>query len=81
METPWAAYEPSLISDDVLARWQRAPTAEPRPRGVASDSTEGDSDARWLWIVVLALLGIESLMRRERRIASAREEAVRERAA
>jgi len=79
--TPWTAYEPSLISDDVLARWQRAPTAAPRSRDAATDSTEGDSDARWLWIVVLALLGIESLMRRERRIASAREEAVRERAA
>jgi len=80
--TPLAAYEPSLISDDLLARWQRAPTAEPRPRhDSATDSTEGDSDARWLWIVVLALLGIESLMRRERRVATAREEAVRERAA
>jgi hypothetical protein len=80
--TPWAGYEASLISDDVLARWQRAPTVEPRPRrDTQSSSTEGDSDARWLWLVVLALLGIEGLMRRERRVATAREESVRERAA
>jgi hypothetical protein len=82
IDTPWAGFEPSLISDDVLARWQRSPTAQPTPRrDSATGSTEGDSDVRWLWTLALGLLGIEGWMRRERRIAAARQEAARERAA
>jgi hypothetical protein len=72
--------EPSLISDQDLARWQRTPAAELRPRRASPDGS-GESDGRWLWIGVLALLALETWMRRERRIAANRDEGVRERAA
>jgi hypothetical protein len=54
--------EPTTVSDDVLRSWQREPDAN-----AAQGSTDGASDGRWLWIVALALLGLETWLRRTRR--------------
>ncbi|MGH9141450.1 MAG: BatA domain-containing protein [Vicinamibacterales bacterium] len=50
------------IADEVLRRWSRpsAPPVSPRIETVDRD------DRRWLWIVVLVLLSIETWMRRQR---------------
>ncbi len=48
-----------------LRRWERAPGAA--PTGAASvrssDALTGPSDARWMWVAVLALLALETIMR------------------
>jgi hypothetical protein len=49
--------------DADLARWRR----EPAPVTRSAIPTRGDSDARWLWLVALVLLGLESRVRRARR--------------
>ena len=79
---PSRELEPSSISDQQLASWRRDPAAETRPRRTSPNGTaDGDSDGRWLWIAVLALLALETWMRRERRASAARNEIARERAA
>jgi hypothetical protein len=55
--------EPTTVPDDALRSWQREPDA-----GATSQvSTDGASDGRWLWIVALVLLGVETWLRRARR--------------
>lgn len=58
--------ETSTLGDDSLRAWSRSasigePASQHRPVG-----ENGPSDARWLWIVVLMLLGAETLVRRSR---------------
>jgi cobalamin synthase len=72
--TPLAELEPTTIPDQTLAAWQREPST-------TTTSESNDSDGRWLWIVVLALIGVETLMRRALPPKTADVEMVHERAA
>lgn len=78
---PARALEPSTIPDATLAAWQRPPATDVRPRGAASGTDAGESDGRWMWIVVLALLGAETWLRRSLRAAAASYEIAHDRAA
>ena len=72
--------DPTTIPESVIGSWQRTPGGTPARENV--DSTNGPSDGRWLWMVVLGLLAIETWLRRERRSATVRlEERVHDRAA
>jgi hypothetical protein len=58
--------ETRRIAPATLAAWSRPPA------GLPADVTPGnEGDARWLWLMVLALLGIEWWMRRSRGAAVA----------
>ena len=59
---PVTEMEQTTVPDDVLRSWQREPNAT-----AAHVSTDGASDGRWLWILALALLGLETWLRRARR--------------
>jgi hypothetical protein len=65
---PAGELDPSTIPTAVIASWQRPPSATPTRETV--DSANGPSDARWLWLLALALLGVEAWLRRERRAAA-----------
>jgi aerotolerance regulator-like protein len=67
----WADREPGIVAASTLARWAREPAA---PQADAWQRTT-DSDGRWLWLIALALMGLEALVRRERRSALPRVEA------
>ena len=69
--------EPSRLPEATLAEWRR-PAASATTTRSAIDA--GTSDGRWLWVLALVLLGIESWMRRGRREVEAAE-VIRERAA
>jgi hypothetical protein len=69
--------EPLTIPDASLAAWQRSP-GDVRSSGATTDD---ESDGRWLWGLVLLLLGVEGWLRRERRTAAAAYEIARDRAA
>jgi len=56
---PPAELEPGFIPADTLADWSRA--AEP-VHGSADDA----SDGRWFWLAVIALLAVETWLRRRR---------------
>ena len=72
--------DPSTISPSVIASWQRGPGASPTRETV--DSGNGSSDGRWLWALVLALIGVESWLRRDREASAIRfEERAHDRAA
>jgi hypothetical protein len=59
-------FEPAVVSDDVLARWARtADAAVPSAAGMNGSP----SDARWFWLLCLALIAVESVLRRGRRAA------------
>lgn len=59
--------ETRRIAPATLAAWSRP------PGGLPPDVTPGnEGDARWLWLMVLALLGVEWWMRRSRGAAVAR---------
>jgi hypothetical protein len=60
---PVTEMEPTTVDDDVLRSWQREPSSSVAPENNAT----GASDGRWLWIVALALLALESWLRRDRR--------------
>ena len=62
-ESPPNEMEPTTIPDSVLRSWLREPDVNAAPRA----NGDGGSDGRWLWIVALALLGLESWLRRTRR--------------
>ena len=64
---PIAELEPATLSDSLLAAWRRPSTAE-AARGNAEN---GPSDGRWLWLLALALLGLETWLRRSSREAVA----------
>lgn len=55
--------EPRRIPAATLAAWERP--AGPSPAGVPAVD---EGDRRWLWLLALALLGIEQWLRRERRL-------------
>lgn len=67
---------PVFISPEVLATWQRTPAA-----GGSVAALNDESDGRWFWAVALILLGLETWMRRARRIAQSTTEIARDRAA
>ena len=72
-----AEMEPTRLDEATLAAWRRAPATATTTR---SADDPGESDGRWLWVLVLALLGAESWTRRGRREVKAAE-VVHERAA
>lgn len=53
--------EPSVVPDETLRRWERPPT-ELAPRGREETSPDG----RWFWLLAIALLALEQLLRRRR---------------
>jgi hypothetical protein len=55
--------EVATLSDTDLARWRRDPAPVTRSAIPLAD----DSDARWLWLLALAFVGLESRVRRGRR--------------
>jgi hypothetical protein len=59
---PARELEPAMLTDAELADWSRPATAAPASAGVP----RGESDGRWLWLVVLLLLLVEGWLRRER---------------
>jgi hypothetical protein len=72
---PLTELEPTTIPDQMLAAWRR----EAVDSKSAPEST--DSDGRWLWILVLVLIGVETWMRRTRPPKTADVEMVHDRAA
>jgi hypothetical protein len=82
MAPPAQWLEPSTIPEAQLARWQREPSVGSFPRRTSGDdATDGDSDGRWLWLAALALLALETWLRRERGATTTNNEVARERAA
>ncbi len=63
---PMSEQDPSVIANDVIASWQRTP-ADVRS-GRDTDPANGPSDARWFWLAALALLAVESWLRRTRKV-------------
>jgi hypothetical protein len=63
--------DPMTIAGGDLERWQRPAT----PAQAPAMDPEGPSDARWLWLVALGLLAIESVLRRRVDRARAAEDA------
>ena len=66
----WADREPGIVAASTVARWAREPAA---PQADAWQRTTG-SDGRWLWLIALILMGLEAVVRRERRSALPRVE-------
>jgi hypothetical protein len=69
---PWIAdteAEVATLSDEELAQWRRTAA----PVGPHPNPGADDSDARWLWMLALALLGLETVMRRTRVRVAGRE--------
>ncbi len=62
---PASELEPESLPADLLKRWERAPST-------VIDTNQGDdtSDGRWLWLLALLLIAIESWMRRSARSAA-----------
>ena len=60
--------ETMVLSDDALRKLERAPqdvsATVPDSEQRASERS-GLSDGRWLWVLVLVLLGVETWMRRK----------------
>jgi hypothetical protein len=68
------ALETAAIPDRELSQWRRDPAAVTRPSiEELRTGTAIASDARWLWGTALALLGLESWLRRPRRGVAARQ--------
>jgi hypothetical protein len=63
-EVPRNEADPSVRSADELQAWQRDAPTQSASVPVPDDAPKG----RYLWIVVLALLGVEQLVRRARRV-------------
>jgi aerotolerance regulator-like protein len=59
----WGEYELARIPASKLSRWTRTP-GNVNP---TAWKNAAPGDARWMWIFVLALLGVEGLARRRRR--------------
>ena len=62
--SPAAEQESTRVDAGTLTTWERAPATAATTR-TADDG--GESDGRWLWLLALALLGVESWLRRGRR--------------
>ena len=67
----WADREPGIVAASSLARWAREPAA---PQADVWQRTT-DSDGAWLWLLALVLMGLEAVVRRDRRPAVPRVEA------
>jgi MYXO-CTERM domain-containing protein len=64
---PLSELEPLSVPAETLRGWERPP-------GAASVvATGGASDGRWCWAAGLALLGLETWMRRRRKVLTAAE--------
>jgi hypothetical protein len=63
MEPARAELERQTLTDATLSRWQRQ-IPERAPARTGPEATSGASDARWLWLLALILLGAEALLRR-----------------
>lgn len=74
------ALETRHVGESELSAWNRAPASAGNARFRPSDD-DGPSDARWLWLVALALLVVEWQMRRRMTAAQPAEVEVHERAA
>ncbi len=59
--------EPASIPEEALRQWQRPSQPVARPRAEAGN---GASDGRWFWLLGLALLALESWLRRAPREAA-----------
>jgi hypothetical protein len=59
---PFAALEPRRLAPATLQAWSRSPG--PSPDEVLPTD---EGDRRWFWGAVLLLLGVEHLLRRERK--------------
>ena len=72
-----AELEIATVPDSVLRSWQKQPSNEPEASevqrafavesatpGAQANASGPTSDARWLWVLVLVLLGVEAFMRR-----------------
>ena len=73
LEEPASAKSGRATPDSArLRRWEGAPGATPvaATRSQSGDVLTGASDARWFWLVVLVLLGVETVMRRHTRPGS-----------
>lgn len=57
---PASELDPVVRTEAEIRSWERPPATTVRP---ATDPA-GRSDGRWLWLVVIALLGLEMLIRR-----------------
>ena len=75
---PMRELEPNFLPDETLKRWER-PAIESAPRGPGETSPDG----RWLWLIALAFLVAEEIVRRRspRRQSTQIEEARNERVA
>jgi hypothetical protein len=75
---PVAELEPAFLPTELLQQWQR-----PAGPSVTVRDPTGASDGRWLWLLVLVLLGVETWLRRTRRpaLTAAAQELPREHAA
>ena len=58
---PTAVMEPVAISQQQLQAWSRPPSGVP-----ASAPATDEGDRRWLWALVLGLLGLEHVLRRSK---------------
>jgi hypothetical protein len=72
---PLAEWEQGRVAPEQLASWRRAPAAAAVLRA-SQDPMTGPSDGRWLWVVALVLLGVESVVRQRRSTASEGDDAV-----
>ncbi len=66
---PWSEFEPDTIAADQLRAWERQPSG-------STSSVSGEPQGRWVWLLVLALLGVEMWMRR--RVATSMPAEVRD---
>ena len=66
-----AEREPARLPGDLLAKWTRPPL----PPGDDAWPRSRDSDGRWLWLAVLALMGLETYVRRARQSSAVVTEA------
>ena len=75
--SPATELETNRIAEATLDAWRRVAATATSTR---TDDDAGSSDGRWLWLLALLLLGVETWMRRGKRAVEAAS-AVRERAA
>lgn len=63
---PFAETNPAQVADSTLRKWQRTPSTELRPAATRSDDAAASnaSDGRWLWVLALLLLVVETMLRR-----------------
>jgi hypothetical protein len=70
-DAPVTELEPATLPADLLQRWQRAPG---EPRLAPGHNINEHSDGRWFWLLALALLILETIVRRRpERVARSRQ--------